>query len=97
VRPDMRRFNPLDLVFEFKYAGLNELGLTGVEVKARTREELMALPLIAHKLAEAEEQVKRYGETLKTRYALPAINAYAVVAIGLERVVYKEVVGLGYT
>ena len=93
ARPDMRRFNPLDLVLEFKYVSLKELGMTGLDVKAKSSEELMTLPLVASKLDEAEEQACRYGDTLKTRYGLTSITRFAIVALGLERVVYREVKG----
>ena len=93
VRPDARRFNPLDLVLEFKYVSLKELGLSGVELKAKSREELMQLPLVANKLAEAETQAIRYGDTLTERFALPAITRFAVVALGLERLVFRRVGG----
>ncbi|MGI9212098.1 MAG: AAA family ATPase [Methylococcaceae bacterium] len=91
VRPDMRRFQALDLILEFKYVGLKELGLTGLEVKAKSREELLVLPLVRKKLDEARSQAERYADTLKTRYGLPTITCFAVVALGLERVVFESV------
>jgi hypothetical protein len=91
VRPDMRRFQALDLILEFKYVGLKDLGLTGLEVKAKSREELLALPLVRNKLDEARHQAERYADTLKTRYGLPGITCFAVVALGLERVVFESV------
>ena len=91
VRPDARRFNPLDLVLEFKYVSLKELGLSGVELKAKSREALMQLPPVAQKLAEAETQAIRYGDSLQERFALPSITRFAVVALGLERVVFRVV------
>ena len=91
VRPDMRRFQALDLILEFKYVGLKELGMTGLEVKAQSQEQLLALPKVAAKLEEAKDQAKRYADTLKTRYGLPTITCFAVVALGLERIVYQEI------
>jgi hypothetical protein len=91
VRPDMRRFQALDLVLEFKYVGLKDLGLTGLEVKARSQAELLALPKVAIKREEAKDQAKRYAEVLKTRYGLTTITGFAVVALGLERIVYEEI------
>jgi hypothetical protein len=46
VRPDMRRFQALDLLLEFKYLGLKDLGLTGEQVRAQPREALAALPAV---------------------------------------------------
>ncbi len=91
VRPDMRRFQALDLILEFKYVGLKDLGLTGVEVKAKSQQELRALPKVAVKLEEAKDQAKRYADTLKTRYGLATLTCFAVVAVGLERVVFTPV------
>jgi hypothetical protein len=51
----------------------------------------MKIPLVAAKLAEPENQVIRYGETLKDRYKLDTITRFAVVSLGLERVVYQEI------
>ncbi len=90
VRPDMRRFNGLDLVLEFKYVSLKELSLTGEEIKRKTREELSRIPLVAAKLAEAKLQAQRYGDTLKERYKLSSITGFAVVALGLERLVFEK-------
>ena len=94
VRPDMRRFKPLDLVLEFKYASLNEVKLSGEELRQKSREELMQLPLVASKLAEAEVQAMRYGDSLIERFKLPSITRFAVVALGLERLVFRRIVGL---
>jgi hypothetical protein len=90
VRPDMRRFQALDLVLEFKYIGLKELGMTGSELKTLSREELADLPLVKLKLNEATIQAKTYTESLSDRYQLDGIRAFSVVALGFERVVWLE-------
>ena len=43
VRPDMRRFQALDLLLEFKYVSLKDLKLTGEQVREKTLDELAAL------------------------------------------------------
>lgn len=91
VRPDMRRFQALDLVLEFKYLGLKELGLTGEQVRGTTREALAQRPAVAANLAEAAEQARRYGATLRDRYGLTDLRAFAVVALGVERLVWQAV------
>ena len=91
VRPDMRRFQALDLVLEFKYLGLKELGLTGEQVRGTTREVLANRPAVVAKLAEAAEQARRYGATLRERYGLSDLRAFAVVALGVERLVWQAV------
>ena len=50
----------------------------------------MQLPPVAAKLQEAEDQAVRYGDILKERYKLDRITRFAIVAIGLERVVYRS-------
>ena len=91
VRPDMRKFQALDLVLEFKYIGLKELGMTGSELKTLSREELAELPLIKLKLDEATTQAKTYAASLSDRYQLTEIRAFSVVALGFERVVWLEI------
>ncbi|MFZ1642160.1 MAG: AAA family ATPase [Candidatus Contendobacter sp.] len=91
VRPDMRRFQALDLLLEFKYLGLKELGLSGEQVQGQARDALAALPAVAAKLDEAEQQARRYGAALRERYHLTDLRTFAVVALGLERVVWRAV------
>jgi hypothetical protein len=91
VRPDMRRFQALDLLLEFKYLSLKDLELTGEQARERTREALTALPAVAAKLDEAEEQARRYGAALRERYGLTDLRAFAVAGIGMERVVWRAV------
>jgi len=89
VRPDMRRFQALDLLLEFKYLGLKDLGLTGEQVRAQSRETLAALPAVAARLDEAAEQARVYGATLRERHGLTDLRALAVVALGVERLVWR--------
>jgi hypothetical protein len=91
VRPDMRRFQALDLLLEFKYVSLKDLKLTGEQVQEKTREELALLPAVVAKLNEAAEQARRYGAALRVRYGLTDLRLFAVVGIGLERVVWQAV------
>ncbi|MFE8035430.1 AAA family ATPase, partial [Thiohalocapsa marina] len=89
LRPDMRRFQALDLLLEFKYLGLKELGLTGEQVRKQSREALATLPAVAAKLDEAAAQAANYGATLRERYGLKDLRAFAVVALGVERLVWR--------
>jgi hypothetical protein len=89
LRPDMRRFQALDLVLEFKYLSLKELGLSGEQVRATTREELAQRPAVAARLNEAEAQARDYGATLMQRYGLKTLHTFAVVALGVERLVWR--------
>ncbi|MEY6433540.1 AAA family ATPase [Thioalkalicoccus limnaeus] len=89
VRPDMRRFEALDLLLEFKYLGLKESGLTGEQVRNQSREALAARPEVAAKLDEAAAQAADYGATLRKRHGLKELRAFAVVALGVERLVWR--------
>ncbi|HRX69730.1 MAG TPA: PD-(D/E)XK nuclease domain-containing protein, partial [Candidatus Competibacteraceae bacterium] len=91
VRPDMRRFQALDLLLEFKYVSLKDLKLTGEAVRGQSRDALMTLPPIQEQLQAAEAQARRYGAALQERYGLTDLRLYAVVGVGLERVVWRSV------
>ena len=86
VRPDMRQYALLDHLLEFKAVGLKEIGLTSAELAAKSRDELRALPAVAEKLQDAEQQLTAYRETLE-RDAPLKLRTHAVVSIGLERLV----------
>ena len=59
------------------------------QARAKTVKELAALPKVEEKLQEAEAQAQRYGAALRDRYGLTDLRQFAVVAIGLERVVWR--------
>ena len=90
-RLDRRDVPALDLLLEFKYLSLKDLGLTGEQVRGQTPTELAALPLVQTKLTEAGEQAQRYGAALSERYGLTDLRLFAVVGVGLERVVWQTV------
>ena len=90
VRPDMRKYAALDLLFEFKYVGLKALKLSGEQVRNMSMGELAELPQIAAALESATEQARDYGGILIKRYELKDLRQYAVVSVGLERVVWRE-------
>ena len=88
VRPDMRRFQVLDLLLEFKYLGLKELGLSGEQVRAEARDTLAQRPAVVAKLEEAAAQARAYGASLRERHGLSELRLFAVVALGVERLVW---------
>jgi hypothetical protein len=89
-RPDARTSSLWDLLFEFKRLSLKDLGMSGKDVKASSRSELVQHTLVKDALDRAEAQIATYraalersrGETLKLR-------SYAVVALGFERLVVR--------
>lgn len=91
VRPDMRQFQLLDILIEFKYVGLQELGLSGDEVKRMERSDLQALPLVQQKLVASQRKLEGYRATLRGAYGdRLRLRTYSVVAIGFERLVWDE-------
>ncbi|NEX18418.1 MAG: AAA family ATPase [Halochromatium sp.] len=89
LRADRRTTTALDLLLEFKYVSLKDLKLTGEQVRTRTPEELAALPAVTEALQAAGQQAQRYGAALSERYGLSDLRLYAVVGVGLERVVWQ--------
>jgi hypothetical protein len=90
-RLDRRTVPALDLLLEFKYVSLQQTKLTGEQVRAKTMDELAALSVVKRELETAAEQARRYGRALSERYGLSDLRLYAVVGVGLERVVWQAV------
>ena len=91
VRPSMRQYQLLDMLFEFKYVELGQLHLTGEQVRALETAELQSLPAVQAALSAAVQQLTRYRETLHQVYGdTLRLRTYAVVAVGFERLVWKE-------
>ena len=91
VRPDMRQYQLLDILIEFKYVGLQELGLSGDEVKRVERPELRALPPVQQKLAASRRKLEGYRATLQGAYGdRLRLRTFSVVALGFERLVWDE-------
>lgn len=92
IRPEMRRFQLLDILLEFKYVPLNKIALSGAEVKQQTMAALKEFTAVQEKLAEAKTQAQDYGQKLMRNYGEQLrLRTYSVVAIGFERIVWEEV------
>ncbi len=90
VRPDRRQYALLDHVIEFKHLKIRDLPDTSSEELARMpREVLRERPEVAALLAEAEEQLARYRQTLEGIYGdRLKLRIHALVCIGLVRFVW---------
>ena len=92
IRPDMRRYQLLDFLIEFKYVKLKKVGVTAKQVKQLSDDELKAKEPIKDKLVESESQLKSYRQTLQSRYGSKLrLHCYSVVAVGYERIIHCEI------
>ncbi|MFZ1402824.1 MAG: AAA family ATPase, partial [Anaerolineae bacterium] len=91
VRPEMRQYELLDILLEFKYVPLKEAELTGAAARALSAAAVAELPLVKARLAEAlailprtrAGLLARHGERLRLR-------TFAVVSLGFDRLVWQE-------
>lgn len=91
IRPNMRHYETLkDIVLEFKYLSLADLGLTGEQVHQQARDELLQLPKVQTTLNDALQQLTGYQAALNAKYQEPErLRCLAVVALGFERLVWR--------
>ena len=91
-RPDALTSSLRDLLFEFKRLSLEDLGMSGRDVRTSSRGELMALEKVSQALDRAEAQAVSYRSALTRRYGKALkLRAFAVVALGFERMVARTV------
>lgn len=93
VRPDMRRFQLLDFLIEFKYVPLGKNKLTGEQVKAMSQADLLALAPIKVELAAAQTQLTNYRATLNRVYGPDylRLRTYTVISVGYDRLIWAEI------
>ncbi len=92
VRPDMRQFQLLDFLIEFKYVALGEHKLDGEQVREMSLKELKALKPVKKKIAEAKKKLVGYRQTLESAYgARLRLHTYCVVSVGYDRLVWVKV------
>ncbi len=90
-RPDARASSLWDLLFEFKRLSLGELGMSGQDVKAASRESLMKIDQVRKALDKAEAQIAGYQAALeRSRGDHLKLRCFAVVALGFERLVIRS-------
>ena len=91
-RTENRYPNAFDILFELKFVRRTEVGKTAEELSVLGDEELRQLAPVQEAFAEARQQVRRYRESLTSRYGDGiSRRGYAVVAVGLERLLGEEV------
>ena len=91
VRPDFRHSALLDILIEFKYVPLKETGLSGEQVRNAPKERLESLPSVKKAFFEAKKQLADYRRSLlETRGDSLRLHAFAVVALGFERLLWEK-------
>lgn len=91
IRPDIRQYKLFDILLEFKFVKLSETGLDGQAVRQKSNEELKMLDAVQKKFTEAATQLQNYRATLTQKYGtMLRLRTYAVVAVGFDRLVWKE-------
>ncbi|MDM8530683.1 AAA family ATPase [Anaerolineales bacterium HSG25] len=92
VRPDMRQYQLLDFLFEFKYISLKTLGLTADEIQQKDYATLKALPKVTAQLDKAKTKLTGYQQTVQQKVGSGLrLHTYAVVSLGFERLVWEKV------
>jgi hypothetical protein len=91
IRPDKRQYKILDILLEFKFVPLKEVGITGEQAKNLSPKELEAIPEMQTKMTEAEKQLIKYGPVLENKYNNLRLKKFAVVALGFEKLWAREV------
>ncbi len=91
IRPDMRKFQILDILIEFKYVKLGEANLTGEEAKKVSYEELKKIPAMQKQMEKAKDQAKKYTKNLNGKYKNLRLRTFAVVSLGFERLWWEEI------
>ncbi len=92
ARPESRYPNAFDILFELKFVRRTELGKKGEELRTLDEAKLRQQKPVKRALAKARRQVRRYRDALARKYGegVPR-RSYAVVAVGLERLLGEEV------
>jgi hypothetical protein len=91
VRPEARRYGFFDFLFEFKLVRRKLLGKKGRELREMDEAELRQLPAVKEAFSEAQAQARRYRAALMKREGPLNLRTYAVVGVGLERMLGEEI------
>ncbi len=91
VRPDMRGNQLLDILIEFKFIGLSDIGMTGREVKESDLDSLLSSTLVQQTLEESRTELEIYKGVLESKYGeVLNLRSYSVIALGFDRLIWKE-------
>ncbi|WP_207148772.1 AAA family ATPase [Lamprobacter modestohalophilus] len=91
VRPDMRQYQLLDILIEFKYLSLERLKLSGRQLREMPQEALEQLPEVARQRHQAEAALTEYRTALENKYAgALRLRCFSVVTLGFERLLWAK-------
>ncbi|MFN8489236.1 MAG: AAA family ATPase [Caldilineaceae bacterium] len=94
LRPEYRPYQLFDLLIEFKYVELSQVGLSAAEVRRKDKSELAALTAVQDAFRDARDALSAYRDTLQTKYgALLKLRVYAIVSLAFEQILWEEVEG----
>jgi hypothetical protein len=81
VRSNMRQYQLLDLVLEFKFVKLSSIDMNAEQVRQTPRQTLAAHAAIKKPLSEAKHQLSHYRHALERKYQqAERLHCLAVVA-----------------
>jgi hypothetical protein len=92
ARPDMRKYEMLDHLMEFKFVKLSDVNLSGKEVQHLSEKALQELPQVQTAFTAAFAQLETYKPILFDRYnkEILRLQTTAVVAVGFERLLWRK-------
>jgi len=92
IRPDKRHGRLVDVLMEFKFVSLKDLGLSGEALKAMSSEDLDNLPQVRGAVEQGTAQARDYAQRLDRKYPNLRLHAFVVVALGFDRLRWAKVV-----
>ena len=90
IRPDKRYGKVFDVLIEFKFVKLKDVGMSAEQARELSEDELRRIPEIVKQMEDGEKQVKEYGEKLEQRHGNLRLQKFVVVALGFERVCFSK-------
>jgi len=90
IRPDKRYGKVFDVLIEFKFVKLKDVGMSADQAKELSEDELRRIPEIVKQIKDGEKQVKEYGEKLEQRHGNLRLQKFVIVALGFERVCFSK-------
>ncbi|MBL0699537.1 MAG: AAA family ATPase [Desulfosarcina sp.] len=90
IRPDKRYGKVFDVLIEFKFLKLKDVGMSADNARKLSEDELMLIPEIVNRITDGAKQVHEYGKKLEQKYGNLRLQKFVVVALGFERVCFKK-------